>query len=425
MLATAKRFCQGRDPIELVLTGGSTTTAVSTVWAYTSASANSYDGVWIYVADTTDDAAPIGSLVRVNAAGFAGASGTWTFSPTITTLASGDTCYFLYGPNRQAYLDAFNEVITNTYAPAWLPFPNLVTDGHMETSGTSNWTDVLTPTKAKVTTNTLVFCGTSSLSIVTNAVDEGVVSDSIDVLPSENLLISAAIKVTAGDCAVQLYDVTNSVILDQVENIDFSGWTIAFFEYQVGGSTEQVAVRILSDDTAVSTIYAGYVQVLSRERTVYTLPSSVDNIRHIDDVFYWPLAREAELSRAYIPQMAQRRSWPYNKDGLRDYQGANSQKMELRSYPRYPLFTQFRREDAAATLDTSVTTLPLQTVVEGMLASMYEKEAMKYRENSGMSRQYIKMASEARRTFQNMLAREGISDNMPRMNAPAALRVRI
>ena len=426
LLAASKRFCQGRDPIELTLTGGSTTTAVSSVWAYTSASANAYDGVWIYVADTTDDAAPIGSLVRVNSGGFSGATGTWTFSPAITTLASGDVVYFLYGPNRQAYLDAFNEVIQNAYAPAWLPFPNLVTDGHMEVSGVGSWTDVLTPTtKAKSTTAANVFCGTSSLNVISNVVDEGVTTDNINVLPGETLVVSAAIQVDAGDVAFQLYDVTNSVVLDQVEGIDFEGWSIPFFTYTISGTTEQVAVRILSDTVAATTMYIGYVQVLSQQRTVYTLPTALDNIRHIDDIFSWPLRAGTDLNRVYMPQMDHRVSWPYNKDGLRDYQGANSQRVEILVQPRYPLFMQFRREEAAATLDTSTTTLPQQLVVEGMLASMYEKESMKYRANSQISRHYLNMASEARRTYMNMLAREGISDNMPRINAPAAIRVRI
>ena len=427
LLAAAKRFCQGRDPISLTLTGGSTTTAVASTYAYTSASANSYDGVWIHVASTTDGLAPQGEIARVTSGGFAGASGTWTIAPTLTAaLGSGDIVYFLYGPNRQAYLDAFNEIIQNAYAPAWLPFPNLVTDGHMEVSGVGNWTDVLTPTtKAKSTTAARVFCGTSSLNVISNVVDEGVTTDNIDVLPGETLLVSAALQLDAGDAALQLYDVTNATILDQVEGIDFEGWSIPFFTWTISGSTEQVAVRILSDTVAATTMYIGYVQVLSMSRTVYTLPAALDNIRHIDDIFYWPLRRGTDLNRVYIPQTDQRISWPYNKDGLRDYQGANSQKLEILEQPRYPLFMQFRREEAAATLDTSTTTLPQQMVIEGMLASMYEKEAMRYRANSQISRQYVGMASEARRNYKGLLKDEGIIGDDFRINAPAAIRVRI
>jgi hypothetical protein len=418
LLATAKRLCQGRDPIVVTATGGSTTTIVVSSYAYSSASAHSYNGVWAYVATDAGGAgaAPEGEIRRVTRGGFNGSTGTWTVSPAFTVSpAAGDTIYFLYGPNRQGYLDAWNEITASAYAGSWLPYPNLVTDGDMETSGVGSWTDVETPsTKEKVTTATRVFSGTSALHVVTNAVDEGVISDSIPVIPGEHLIVSGAIAADSGDVNFQLYDVTNSVVLEQAENINYEGYAIAYFTRTVPTGCEHVAVRILSDATAVSDFYVGYVQVLSQSRTAYVMPATFDNSMHIEDIFSWGSLLGANKSKVYIAFSNERHSWPHRSGGLTDWQGANSHRVEIEGGFNYPLFATFRRNElGTSTTDASTTTLPLDTVTEGMLGIMYTKQAARLKSNPELMAIYLGYAAACNRTYKIFLKRDGIAPVIP------------
>src|SRR3990167_3455582 len=182
-------------PQTATLTGGSVSTAVVAGHAYTSWSANQFDGVFVYCDDTTDDAAPIGEERQITKAGFAGASGTYTVAPVFSAApASGDTVAFLYGGHKRLdIINAINDILPNLYMDAYLPIGPNITDIDMETSGVSSWASVSAPaTKAKITTASRVITGYQALNVVVNSATEGEQGPTFDVTEGETILFSVA-----------------------------------------------------------------------------------------------------------------------------------------------------------------------------------------------------------------------------------------
>lgn len=387
--------------------------------------ANFYDGCYIYVVGIT---APLES--RVTAAGYSTSSGIAIFDvePDFgATPNSTKTVIFLGPLTRAGVLDAVNRIVQSVYAPAWLPEPNLCPDGNQETSGVGNWTDLATPTLVeKVTTAAHVYAGKQAGHVTTNAVDEGIKSDVINVHEGETLNVWGAVKVVAGECAFQLYNETGTAVLKEVI-VDQSGYVDVFFTYQVPVGCKQVRVRLASDTTANSEWYNGGVQVLSQQRLLYTLPAQFDNTYHIKDVFYWPNRYQSEVSDSFIPFSDNPETWPHQRTAPanRDFGGANSHRIQLAKPPEYPLFTQFLREDPALTTDASTTTVPDNIVVEGALNLLFLQFVGKMKHNPEAAAQYDRDAQRSLQVYGILLKAAGLMKTEPEVEVVEIHRVRV
>ena len=396
--AIIRRLWAGHQPIVATAdSSGNTTTALAIAdFAYTSAHANSYDGVNIWVVGGSGR-----QESRVIRAGFAPSTGIWTLSPALGVAPTSATVWFLYGMRRDDILQAVNRVLDRLYLPTYLPL-TLVTDGDMESSATSDWTSIGSPTLSKVTTAARVLTGQRALRIQTTAVNDGVSAANIRVQERETLLLSVAAMCDTGSVEVELRDVTNGATIDSVVTLDQEAYTEARFWGTVPTGCEEVTVRIRAQ-TATSDIYIGWVSLIASTRQVYNLPSTLEDVSFLESpgLYRLPLGYAGEVNRSYIP--LSRPLTPALVSGtLRDYLGANSQRITLPQPSTDPLFLHFRRSFASLTLDTDTTAAPEELVVAGTLADLYGK--LEHRAEDESSKQDLRIRKlESLREYHHLL----------------------
>lgn len=396
--AIIRRLWAGFRPIVATAdsSGNSTTSLVIANSAYTSASANAYDGVNIWVVGGSGNQA-----THVTRAGFAPSTGTWTLSPALGAAPNSATVWFLYGLTRDDILEAVNRVLDRLYMPAYLPL-TMVTDGDMESSTTSDWTTVSGATLSKVTTAARVLTGQRSLRIQTTATNSGAASANIRVHEDEVLLVSAAIMCDTGSCQLDVRDVTNSATITPTVTVDQEAFTEVRNMYTVPTGCEEVSIRFLSQ-TATSDIYVNWVVVLSTTRGWIDLPSTIEDSMFLDAPGLWelPLGFASEVSYSYIPLSAPFEPYPH-PIAWRDYVGANSHRLTLPTHVQRPLFMKFNRSYPALTLDADTTAAPETLVVAGALADLFHKLANRVRSDKAKA-DYLARMLQARREYDGLL----------------------
>ena len=113
-----KETWPGRSALIETTTGaGSTTSLVIAARANTSASANAYDGAWVYCPSVTTGI----KSSQVTRGGYA-TSGTFTMSPAYgSSPGSAVSAYFTYGLKMDELDEAINNIHRSLYLPRYLP----------------------------------------------------------------------------------------------------------------------------------------------------------------------------------------------------------------------------------------------------------------------------------------------------------------
>ena len=152
-----------------------------------------------------------------------------------------------------------------------------VTDGDMDANNTTSWTDVLTPTKSKVTSAGNVLTGLRALRVLNaDAALEGVQSVTMRGFPANSwVYVHAAMRADVGEGRLQLYDVTNSTALATVTCSE-EAWSHLWLKYQLGSTTEEIAIRLLGT-ADLADIYWDHVACYVAEDRVLPAPSSLDD----------------------------------------------------------------------------------------------------------------------------------------------------
>lgn len=277
----------GRRPVQMTLTGGTTLTAICSTYADGSASAYKYDGCQLMILKAAG-AAPEGSFGQISTGGFTPASGTFTFTPAMTTTATGQTALLFYdGLGYEDFLNAANRVVDATYWPRYTAM-SLVADGDMETPLVANWTAVAGGTFAKTSLDGQVYTGKAALDLTVTALGDGVQSASVAVASPEQCYVSVQVLLSdpTKSCTVELYDVSNSATLSAPITVAASDWTEVRFPVRLTGSTKNVAVRVKSMATGTWHIYIDYVQILTNGHRTIPLPSQILNEELLDGIMY-------------------------------------------------------------------------------------------------------------------------------------------
>ena len=363
------------------LTGGSTTTLAVSGRAYTSWSANRFDGIWAYIDDTTDDLAPIGEERSVTRGGFASTTGTWTVSPAFSVApASGDSVVFLYGKQRVDFLNAVNDTLSKLYVPAVLPIGPNILDIDMETSGVANWASVSTPaTKAKITTAGRIITGYQALNVVVNSATEGVQGPTFDVTAGESIMFSVAGIGSIGGWIVRLVDMTSgtAVVLVTGTAVTEMAPTEWRYDYSVPSGVKRMAIQVIgsgtTDDFALS-----WAMPCFRDRDFVFPQASLGDTAQIEGIFYLPQGRSAPTANAYAALTENLEPWPYYEP-LRDWRATNSLRIPV-GKPMYPLFIKFRRQHPSVSLDTDVVYAPQELVLAGAMAELYPDDKRRQKE---------------------------------------------
>ena len=388
------------------LTGGSTTTAVISGEGYSSASANAYDGWWIYCDATTDALAPQGEERQTTREGFAGASGTWTFSPAMSAaLAASDTVMFSPAFRRVEFLNAVNRVLAGCYMPAFLPLGPNILDIDMETSGVGSWADVATPTtKAKITTASRIIAGTQALNVVVNAATEGVQGPTFDVTAGEQIMFSVAGIGSIGGWIVRTVNMTSgsAVVLETKTAVTELAPTELRFTYTVPADVFRMAIQIIGS-TTTSDFALSWAMPIFRNREFVFPQATLLNASKIEGIYYLPQGFSAPTADAYSALTEQLEPWPY-EDALSDWRAANSIRIPVQA-PLYPLFIKFRRQHATVTLDADLIYVPENLVVEGALSELKKELAARTGDND------LKRDAQMHAlTYAKMLQSEGLSE---------------
>ena len=356
----------GESPINFAATGGDTTSIISTSANPRYSATTSYNGVTALVTEDAGGSAAAPEDEEHTITTFNG-SNDWTASTFSAAIASGDEITFLYGLSGADALEGCNDIIRTLKLPRYLA-ASLVDDANMEDSGVTEWADVTgTPTQTKETT--IVLTGTQSLKVVYTVLDTSVGSNNIPVTEGKQYIFWAPVKVTAGSCVLQVYDVTNAAAIDATGTIDEVDWTLGYFQFTAPADCHNVQVRIINK-TASTTLYVDHVGVLSSEDNLLVLPSEISDAGNLDAIMSAFAAYASEATHAY------RWGREFRPETLldthRDYHAVQSHRISIQR-PLYPTFYEFRAAGSELTAMASTfyaSTDLYEAIVEGV-ASMW------------------------------------------------------
>jgi hypothetical protein len=329
----------GKSPLKEACTDGGAGTMTIASAAYSSSDTNKYDGVHIYVLDTSDDAAPEGESTRITAAGYTVATGVFALSPSPSAnLESTDVVLFSYGLHMDDIFDALNDVQRSLKLPRYVAFPGLIPDGHMENSGTTDWTDVGSVTTTKSTTAGEILTGLQALKVASAISGEGVRSTIMQVNEQMQLMLSTVLALGNGDAApsgtVQLYDETNGATIGTARAVSYDSsvsigeWMQVYFQESVPANCHEVSVRFLSTTATNTTFYIDSCSVYTDIHYNYEIPLVV-NPHEVEDVVYHSLGRTRQETDSYIALTEPFVGYP-TLDILRDIRASISNRVTIK-----------------------------------------------------------------------------------------------
>jgi hypothetical protein len=160
-------------------------------------------------------------------------------------------------------------------------FPSLVTDGDMETSGTSNWTDS-GATSTKDTTAANVYFGTQSLKVANASASDYTASDAVNVYPDTTYVVQAWVRVASGTARLQAYDSTNSAAIDAITG-DERAWQRLYLVFSTPSTCKQVVIRLVGDE-ATAECYWNLVTLYETAQNRLLLPSYITHRQQVRKV---------------------------------------------------------------------------------------------------------------------------------------------
>lgn len=172
-------------------------------------------------------------------------------------------------------------------------------DGDMQATGVTNWTSVGTPaTKEKTATVTTTAFGTNSLHVLNDATNEGVQSATMRSYPTQNeeVFVSTAVRANVGTATLQLWDVTNSVVISSVTSAE-EGFVRLWLVDQVPAGCEEFAIRLIGAENNAD-LYWNHCIVYRRNHTIITAPSALDEpfkmLKLREAVYSAPISSQAK-----------------------------------------------------------------------------------------------------------------------------------
>ncbi len=248
-----------------------------------------------------------GEAYGVIDAGFVAATGQLTFAPTSTATEENDV-YALYanGLSPEMFDQEIDRVLLATFAPH-LYFPSMVPGAEMTGTVATEWPDDGSGsiTQTYDTADGYTFFGETSLKVITDTVDEGVKSETINVTEGETLLVSCMVACPTGSLQVRLYDETNSAEIKASGTYDDPVFNEIRFTATVPDNCEQVTLRF-TVKTAISTFYVAPPTVLqSQSGHLYHLPSWFTRESQYKKAVTLPLGMSGEADLSYIAMARQ------------------------------------------------------------------------------------------------------------------------
>ena len=417
----AQKTSPGLSPIAFTPTGGSTTTIIDTGAEYNKTSTTAYDGI---IAVVTEDGGGSQGAPEAEAklvTNWASGTQTWTTEAFTVAPASGDSVCFLQGLSLENYLRAINDTILNLPLERWLP-ASLDADGDMER--TADWGSAVSGGTGDKETTAADTVLRRSQNIVGAGDGQGQRGDAYDVFEGETLYFDVAINCTTGTVQVELFDVGASAVITGTQyTTDDLGTARVRFDYNVGADVESISVQVTQDGATALDCNLCWVSVLSDRRTYYDLPSGYGDLSNIKELEYLPEGSTFENDSSYLFETILR-PLPLGK-GIRDYHGANPNRVQITTPHLGPVFVRFNAPDGAlsvmtGTATTAITAAPLQALLHGAEARIWEMRAAKA-STEAFSRDYKRWQMEAMRAYRSELDALGL--NVPDSHYVAQRRI--
>ncbi len=320
-----------------------------------------------------------------------------------------------YRERPNLHVNSINRLLRNMRYPAYLPV-GLIPDGDQEgayTIGTSpsftEWSGVDAPsTAAKSTSNYPFPFGRQYINVVTAATDnEGIQSATVAVDPDENMHIAVLVQKTpaATETAtfdVILYDVTNSTDLKTV-TVTGQQPALVYFQQTLESTTEEVAVRVLSNSAAATSFRVGPTWLWSGRDRYAVDTSSLERGRDINNAVTLRLGQAMETDVYHIGKL---------EDTVLDVERDDRANLVHVVIPQSsrPTLLQTDRRYVELSSDTDTTFAERDMIVQGAMYHIERARAAKLMSsNPSLAGFHSSRAREYARTYSRMLESQGIT----------------
>jgi hypothetical protein len=325
-----------------------------------------FEGSFLHITDTTDDAAPTGEWRMITPTGFDPTANTLqvTVGEAFTaTVDSGDTYEIIASLDPDQWSDIIDDVLTQRMRHKWRTPLSLVDDPDMEADNTTSWTG----TNATVTkvTNSNVLEGVRSVRVANSSAAGYAQSTSVNVNPGDSLNAWADYRAVSGTAVLRAYDVTNSASIasdsgtDGGDNRAGGGIHLSF---SAPATCRQVALRLEGTESTAD-IYWENVALLNSGRR-YALPSWVEERDQIIGIEHRVGSR---------PNDYQFPSVGYPEDIEEGLTGQQPFRVVLPQTGGGPYFVYGYRKYAALTSESATTSAPLEWAKYEVASAAYER----------------------------------------------------
>ena len=198
--------------------------------------------------------------------------------------------------------EELNRCINHALTHRWYKSPVLltrITDGDMETSGVTNWTDV-TATSTKVTT---VWRGAQALRVANSSANGYSRPAAVDVLNTQTYFVAAFAYNAVGTAKLQVTDTSGTEI--KSVSSDMRDWKLMAMTFD-SASNDQVHVRLLGSEATADIYWDDLVFTGIRDATFF-LPSTVVEEIQLNGVWgyegFQSLESQVYAARPLIPTL--------------------------------------------------------------------------------------------------------------------------
>lgn len=337
-----------------------------------------------------------------------------------TTVGSEEIECWYYGVRRdQEVLKSLNRVLEFKFVTSMTLLSHLsISDGGMELSTDSNWTDVGTPTtSAKASVGPI---GPRSYQLVADAANEGTRSAAVLMAQGRTASAWAVIAADAGTASVQLRDATNSAdIGTAITHSERMPMLVMIQSQTIPATCKAVSLSLLGTVNP-STIYVNQAGITAHDNPLFRLPSFITE-GFMAPRLYRGVPQVSIASNVYDAGSIDYQPLTEGQDYRLVINHADAQPYKVRILrPElmggYPLFIEYRRPLSDLTTfsaESDSTTGPLHEIVPAfkldLLRTVYNVGA---RQHPDLQRQ-INIATEEMQRASNARPKTSIGNPKP------------
>jgi len=231
----------------------------------------------------------VGEIANITNVDFSVAAVAVTITPALSCQMVVGQGYEIHRSFHPSIIHTHLDTVMGSLRQNYLIPLSQVTDGHMQTSGVTNWT-ASSATLTKDTTAASTRHGKQSLKVLATAVNGQARSASIPVKGGDQVLIVAEVYITSGDSArLRVYDVTNAgYITDADATSAQTGWVTLSFQYQVPATCELARVDLESPADTDATFWS-YVIHWPLSNQFFDIPDLLEYAHDVKNVYELPL----------------------------------------------------------------------------------------------------------------------------------------